>query len=465
MPAVSAKRFDSSQTAPALFAIFLLAVFAGGGASRLDVLSQPVVWLIAIASLAVTLAFTPRAALATQKTLLAFLALCTLLVAIQLIPLPPGLWTALPGRAVFADMAAAAGIAQPWRPINLTPDLGWASLLGMLPPLAFVAGYATLGEAQRKWLLPVLLGAALLSALLGLAQLSAGPGLLRFYQVTNAESAVGLFANRNHQAVFLVIALPMLAAWARLAAGTQQAMRVRAAVALVAGLLILPMILATGSRAGALLVFVGLGGVVALLLGKRDALFSPRVYQQRGGLLKWLGIASAAAVVVATIVVARSPAMDRLFASTPAEEQRGQLLDPLLEMVRAFFPFGSGFGSFDAVFRVYEPTELLTQTYMNQAHNDLAQLAIEGGIGGLALLAALLFWMVKRSLLHWSPAQRLSSARLMGRLGSLVMFVILIASLADYPLRTPFMALVFLTGALWLAADPVADRDRERSRG
>ena len=42
------------------------------------------------------------------------------LMAIQLIPLPPGIWTALPGRERYLEAAAAIGIPQPWRPISLT---------------------------------------------------------------------------------------------------------------------------------------------------------------------------------------------------------------------------------------------------------------------------------------------------------------------------------------------------------
>ena len=36
---------------------------------------------------------------------------------------------------------------------------------------------------------------------------------LRFYSITNTDSAVGYFANRNHESALLVAAIPFAAYW------------------------------------------------------------------------------------------------------------------------------------------------------------------------------------------------------------------------------------------------------------
>jgi O-antigen ligase len=164
------------------------------------------------------------------------------------------------------------------------------------------------------------------------------------------------------------------------------------------------------------------------------------------------------AVAAATAVMSRTSAVQRLFASSYADEQRGQMIGPLTDMARAFFPFGSGYGSFDPVYRAFEPFDLLNTAYMNHAHNDLLQIIIEGGLPALILLILYLGWWVSRARAHWATPKRLTSSRLMGRLGSLVTLIMLLSSLVDYPLRMPLLAVVFSIASLWMLANPEPQR-------
>ena len=55
--------------------------------------------------------------------------------ALQLVPLPPSVWTSLPGAApggpfTFLDREL------PWAPISVAPTGTWLSLMSLLPPLA-----------------------------------------------------------------------------------------------------------------------------------------------------------------------------------------------------------------------------------------------------------------------------------------------------------------------------------------
>lgn len=449
--AVSISRF----VPPALFFCFLALCILGGGSSRPDVQAQPLIWLLSILCCASAFWYRPLTDFAPVRLALIFVSLIAAIIAVQLIPFPPSIWTALPGRELYSQTAILTKLPLLWRPVSLTPDLTWATLFAILPAFATVVGFGCLKGKDRKYILPFLLSAVVGSAILGLAQLTAGPdSTLRYYPVTNSDSAVGIFANRNHNALFLVLGLPMLTVWSRLNSRNTRRDQLQNWVAVVAGLFLLPMIVVTGSRAGVLLAILALGGSLLLArsdLGAATSAFSDRKWPRWAKILcALLGVL----VVVATIVMARAPVVDKLFAQNVSEDARGQILVPLWKMLQAFFPFGSGFGSFDPVFRAFEPFEFLNTAFMNHAHNDLLHIIIEGGLPAGLLLIAYLMWWALRVRHLWTGSIRISSAKLMGRLGCVVTALMLLASLADYPLRMPLLGVVFMIATLWMVKVP-----------
>src|SRR5690606_33859646 len=104
------------------------------------------------------------------------------------------------------------------------------------------------------------------------------------------------------------------------------------------------------------------------------------------------GITLIVILAALSIYFSRSLAFDRLFGRADVEELRGQLVPILTKMISDYFPWGSGFGSFEYVYRIYEPQELLHPTYLNQAHNDWLQFPIEGGLLAVLIAAAALIW-------------------------------------------------------------------------
>jgi O-antigen ligase len=134
---------------------------------------------------------------------------------------------------------------------------------------------------------------------------------------------------------------------------------------------------------------------------------------------------------------------------TGEDDLRGTYLPLYFSMAKAYFPFGAGFGSFDSVFRAFEPTQTLSTFYMNQAHNDLIQIIIEGGV--LAALAALAFslWFAARAWSLWWHKIR-SPADLLGRTGSVIVLLLLLSSAVDYPLRTPALAVLMAISCCWM---------------
>lgn len=399
---------------------------------------------------------------AAVRTPLFLLTALAILMVAQLIPLPPALWQALPGQGQFAPFVEAAGVGAEWRPLSLTPDLTLASLVGLGIPAAGLIAFASLPEERTHQLLSYLLIAAGLSAVFGLAQLVSGPDNVFYrYTVTNEGAAVGLFSNRNHQALFIAMTWPILAVWAARRGLDPQQKRLRFWIAGVAAIALIPMTLVTGSRAGLVLALAGIG--LAGWMWRGEARRSRDAFNLTARLRR-AAPAMAALVVVTVGVLAtlfsRDEAIQRLYATNLAEEQRLEQLPVLLRIAGDFSLFGSGFGSFDPLYRFYEPDALLKSTYLNHAHNDWVELVITGGLPAAALAVMFSVWTVRRFLA--SRAWRLNTTR--DRFACLAIALIglaLLASIVDYPLRTPIHALLFAFSSAWLAS---AEADTLRAR-
>lgn len=432
----------------AVYVAFFLLCLVGGGGSRGDILSLLYVRPAAALCLGMILLTPAPIDFRAIRLPLLLIAGLSLWLVIQLIPLPPSIWTQLPGREPIAAGAEILGVAQPWRPISMSPDLTLNSLAAIIVPLSALIGFAGLDEDGRRQLLPILIGAALASAVLGIAQLSGGSASpFYLYRVTNEDAAVGFFANRNHEAALLALAFAMLGVWA--AMGEDRLVRRRRAVAAtITGVFLVPMILVTGSRAG--LALAAVAAVWGCLLYARE------IRDGSGARLgKALAVAASAVVTMGGLFVflasGRAVALQRLLGADQ-NELRLKNLPVLADMAKDLFPWGSGFGTFDPVYRIYERHEALSPRYLNQAHNDLLELLITGGLPALLLLIVFLAWWARCGwkLLRRSgqPSRRLA----LGRLGFVMIFLLLGASLVDYPLRVPLMAFVFAIACGWLGS-------------
>jgi O-antigen ligase len=442
-------RFNARAPAIAggIFIGFLALCFLGGGASRGDVLSLVYLRPAAVLAIAAFLLLPLERDWQTYRVPVALLGAFAALIAFQLVPLPANVWLSLPGRAAFEPAATAAGLAQPWRPLSLTPERTLQSLVTLLFPFAALIGMATIGRERSRRLLPILIGAILLSAVLGILQLTAGEASpFHFYNITHRGSAVGLFANRNHQAALLAICIPILRVWTLLPSQDSQYRRTRQWLAIAVCLFLVAMILVTGSRAGLVLGFLGF--VAAWLV-------SPIGIQ---GARNWAPLAKLALVVVplltaiSVFALGRATAIQRLLQDDTLEsEARLELLPAMLDVVRTYFPVGTGFGAFDPAFRAIEPDNALSTQYLNHAHNEIVELAVTGGVPALLLLAAFLAWFARSSVWVFRGKAKGSTSRLVGRLGSVIVFILLVGSVVDYPLRTPLLAVIFTIACCWLA--------------
>lgn len=445
-----------------ILVVFLVVVFLTGGGARGDIQSLLILRPLAIIVAGIGMLGLRWGHVRTHSFVFAGLAACYAFILLHALPLPPALWQALPGRELVVDIDRTVGLGRIWRPLSLAPAATWNAFFALFVPLAVAILAAQLSREQLNRLVPVILIIGLVSGLMGALQLmSPSDSPLYLYRITNSGQAVGLFSNRNHQAIFLALLIPLLAVFAG-ARGPNERGAGRSAVrhwTMLAGLVVLvPLILITGSRTG---LIVGLVGLVAL----------PAIGDIRGTLRSTLlikasrtGLAIGSALLVGTtgltIYLSRAQALDRLFRSAGDDELRLRVWAPILDMGWKYFPIGSGIGSFVETYWIDEPRQLLRATYLNHAHNDWLEIFLTAGLLGVLLALLGVAGMVWLAIKVFRKERESGSS--LARGGAVIAFLLVLASLADYPLRTPSLASVFVVALIWLARGA---RDKNGSDG
>lgn len=432
--------------------LLLAAAFGLGGSARGDVVSLMALRPFAAGLLGFAVWQVRFAQLKQHKFIVAMALATAALPVLQLVPLPETIWSHFPGRQQVVDIDRVAGLGKIARPLSLVPDATLNALLSLVVPLAALVLGIQLDRAAHERLLPVLLGLIGASAFIALLQTLGGiDGLLYFYDVTNRGSAVGLLANRNHQAVLLAMAIPMLAL---LAVKPDQHRLFRMVGALIAVLVLLPLILITGSRAGAivgLLALLSVGLVIPLRFGlAADArVFGrkvPRIWAYAGPVC---AAALALGLIGLTVYLGRADAFERLATTLRADDLRFRIIPAVAEMIQRYWPVGTGLGSFEQIFQANEPNALLGPVYMNHAHNDWLETALTGGLPGIFLLVVAIIGTAAGIVRNFIRRTDGAAPDQFAQGGLILIALAGIASISDYPLRTPLFEAVFIVAVLW----------------
>ena len=439
-----------------LIPLFLLLCIFLGGSSR-GHWANMVLQLLAIAIIAWA-ALTRRPAQWSRSgtTLALLVGLTLVLIAIQLVPLPPAMWTALPGRGFIANGYALLGQPLPWLPISLAPYQTIASALWLLPPIAVLAGILRLRAFRASWLAGALAVATFAAVLVGTLQVASGDPAASpwyFYRVTNFGLATGFFANSNHMAILLVVAIPFLVAlfgssWAR--ARSAQASASKTAI-LAGGLLVILLgLVLNGSLAG-----WGLGVPVVAA----SALLRVPIKRNLARLAV-VGAAVLGTAAVGLIFAGPSQSGPTSAGAGVSLETRSTMFTTSLAAARDFAPVGSGVGTFADVYPRYEDPASVGATYVNHAHSDFIEILLETGLAGLILVALFLFWWGGRLVAIW----RSPHVDQFARAATIASAAILMHSLVDYPLRTAAISAVFAM-CLALMVQPRRGMVMEPARG
>jgi O-antigen ligase len=458
-----------------LTAVTLLAALLLGGGTRGGFLSDALLQLLAIPLLLVSasrlgdLFWHQRAELRELRWEIALCLAVVMVPLIQLVPLPPAVWTLLPHRGPLIASFDGLGHGLPWLPISVSPNATWLSVAALLPALAIFLGTVLLGYRERRLLSLAVVAFGIVSSFLGLLQIAQGPASrLRFFSATNLSEAVGFFANRNHYAAFLYVVLLFAAVWAidiGFAVGPWRDRRIfeaRSIVTITASFLAIVILLAAEamarSRAGMMLTMVSLAGVYGLVLTDR------RRRTLSATPLNFL-FAAAGTAFILVLQFALYRVLAR-FNTDPLDDLRLQFARTTIEAAWAYMPFGAGMGTFVPVYGMFEkPQDLFAHAYINHAHDDILELWLETGIFGIALMGAFVAWFVSRAIKIWRYAAVGVNEfdRALARAATIAVALIVTHSFLDYPLRTAAMTAI-LAFACGLMVETLGGDDRAKER-
>jgi O-antigen ligase len=433
--------------------LYLLACLVAGGASAAGYWSNLVLQLVGLVVIVAAVAARRGAPLpAASRQAILLLGLLAALILLQLVPLPPAVWTHLPARGNVAAGFALLRMPLPWLPVSLEPYRTIASALWLLPAVAVFLGIAVLGLYRASWIAWCLAAVSLVSVALGALQRVGGEESgVYLYRITNFGVMTGFFANANHLGTLLITTIPFLGGLYLHAAGKGRSLQKSSGLLVV--LVGTAMILIVGLVGSTSLAAMGLAAPAAVA----SALL---VLSGRRRLPVWTFCVLALVLVGSVALVFSSPFDNNLTGhrAYTTEDSRRTSFTLTTRAAKGYFPVGSGIGSFQEVYRMQENPAAVDNFYMNHSHGDYFELALEAGLPGLILVAAFVVWWMRRSFRLWTDPE----ADPFAKAATIAIGMMLAHSVVDYPLRTAAMSAVF-AACCALIADPRPFRTPRRS--
>lgn len=378
--------------------LFLALIFGGGAGPGLftdSILQATIV-------VAVAIVLTAQTSLPAAPVLVIFLVLTAIAGLLQVLPLPVWLFT-----GTRPEILIQFDDNRPFRFVSLGVGRTLEATAFTMSALLFALAVSKLRGDQVRGLLPFFFIGVACNMFAGAMQFS-------MTQDTSLQSwlpytiAAGLFANVNHFSTLLFASIPLIVYY-----GLFVGRGVLMSLAIPAILLIL---LAAGSRAGVLI-----GLAITILSFLFLAWRSRAGTLTSGALFVGLGIYSFGATT--KFVGDLDPAFGRI-----------EFMRTTLDGLKENWVWGIGYGNFLNGYGLYEREEMIYRPYVNHVHNDFLEVAFEGGILAITLMALYVLLFLLRMRHRLDPLQRAAF---------LSIVFILLHSTIDYPLRTMALAVTF----------------------
>ncbi len=294
----------------------------------------------------------------------------------------------------------------------------------------------------------VVLGTA--QAFYGLFELSrSNPRVLFYPKLYNLDAASGTFINRNHFAGYLEMILPLaltlLVARVDLfsLAGKRRSERLSQltgrgfAVNVLALIGIVVMALAivmSRSRSGVFVLCF-----IFLLFFLLTAFHFGKAHYRQSWILTLLKVAFGLIAAV-SLYVGVEATVGRFADDNLLQNGRPQYWAGVLQMAGDSPLVGTGWGTFGAVYPVYETVPL--EGRLLHAHNDYLEALAELGAVGFVLLLGLILWPAVGAFRTWSK-RRHPGIKGLGMGGFVALAALLVHSLTDFNLHIPANAVLF----------------------
>ena len=193
--------------------------------------------------------------------------------------------------------------------------------------------------------------------------------------------------------------------------------------------------------------------------------FSNRRAGSRATLNKKVLLGALAVAVIFSLQFALYRVLER--ASDLTQDDRPIFARTTIEAAIANMPIGSGMGTFVPVYAMFEKPQDASPAYVNHAHNDILEVSLETGVLGLLLMGLFAAWLVPRSVEIWRSAPAAGANDLdwsLARAATIVVGLIIVHSLFDYPLRTGAMMAVMAFACALLIEPPIGAAKAERQK-
>jgi O-antigen ligase len=381
-----------------------------------------------------------------------FFGLLLAFMALQIVPLPAAIVRILSPRAFALRLQFLPAGPGGWISLSLLPARTFRSLLEFLAYvlIGFLVVRTVTHARQVRRLIAVLVVMGVFEVFYGLFELTqSAPRLLFYPKIYMLGSPTGTFVNRNHFSGYLELIIPLAIGLllSRAGAFSLRGRKWREKVALLtakgafvnllvlAALFVLFLgVLKSNSRAGTFI----LAMILLLVFGLSAYAFSAARYQQvwvRAFLRGMVGM-----IVLLVLYFGFDATVRRFSADNLLHEGRPKTWGSTLTMIGDFPLVGSGYGTFPAVFPVYEDPGL--DNPVVHAHNDYLEYTAELGLLGFGLLVAGVLALGVTAFRTWSERHNPEIKGLV--LGGLVsVAAMLFHSVTDFNLHIPANVLLF----------------------
>ena len=356
-----------------------------------------------------------------------------LLFILQLIPLPPSIWSSISGREIVTEGYALIGEELPWLPISLTPEKTFFSLFGFIPIMAvIIVVQLSATKKEIEYSISAVIFITILSLLLGMLQSLGGLRNLTLYEYFNEGFPVGFFANLNHQACLIAIVMPLAILMAfgrksprhfRNGINPSKFLAMSSVIIISIGAIFL------GSGAGYLLLVLGV--ILSIFILSRGKRHSKTIIA--------IGLIAIGGILIDGFFL--SGQIQALVSKFTVDSQTSRLTinKTTLTVIKDYWLFGAGAGSFSDIYNLYEDRSTIGQTYVNEAHNDYLQIIVEFGVLGFLIIVAGIVCFLSITLKALSGTRPINTQLLFYCLAVLMP---VLHALVDYPLRTISIAAV-----------------------
>jgi O-antigen ligase len=341
----------------------------------------------------------------------------------QCLPLPKFVVKTLsPGAHAFFQQFKPGFSSMSFSSFSLAPSITLKSGLALLP--YFLIGFLIVKSIKSRASI-----VCLFSLIFFMGVLEASYGLFRLFRGSPVVS--GTFVNRNHFAGYLEMVIPV-GIGLILARKDRGKRALFQSVVLFAGVVVMALaLLLSRSRSGVIILIFIFLFFLLLYNEKRQA-------QKRGVAI--LLISLFIVIVILSLYVGVDATFQRFSWDYLLKESRLGIWDRTWDVFTDFPLFGSGLGTFGALYPVREADGVLIQT--SHAHNDYLEFLSELGIVGMGLLLGGVVFVLVFCFRKWH-AREDALGRGLGFGGLASALSLLLHGLTDFNFQIPANILLF----------------------